>query len=187
MSSRSTDSPGMTPETPPSIGMIWAQTPRGVIGASGAMPWRVPEDMAHFRAVTSGHPVIMGRRTWLSFPAKFRPLPDRTNIVLTSDSAWADTPKATGAEAVASLAEALDQAKDSPGAAEIWIIGGGQVYAQALELAQLAVITVIDSNAEGDTYAPELGADWTFERADPASGWHRSSQGERYRFTWWRR
>lgn len=151
------------------------------------MPWHVPEDMAHFRAVTSGHPVIMGRRTWLSFPAKFRPLPERTNIVLSSDPAWPDSVEAVAAVAVASLSAALKKAEQTPGSEQIWIIGGGQLYRQALALADTAVITVIDSTAEGDTYAPELGAEWTFERADPASGWHQSAHGERYRFTWWRR
>lgn len=171
----------------PSIGMIWAQTPSGVIGSGGTMPWQVPEDMAHFRTVTSGHPVIMGRRTWLSFPAKFRPLPGRSNFVLTSDADWADSPEAAGAVVANSLEAALEAAAAAPGGEQIWIIGGGQIYRQALPMADAAVITVIDSAAEGDTYAPELGSDWTFERADPASGWHESSRGARYRFTWWRR
>lgn len=169
------------------IGVIWAQTPSGVIGAAGTMPWHVPEDMAYFRAVTSGHPVIMGRRTWLSFPAKFRPLPGRTNIVLTSDPEWGGTEEAVGATAVASLAQALAVAESAPGAEEIWIIGGGNVYTQAMELADTAAITLIDSAVAGDTFAPQLDASWTLEGMDPASGWHESSRGERYRFTRWRR
>ena len=71
-----------TRPTEPVIAMIWAQTPGRVIGRDGTMPWHVPEDLAHFRAHTHGHPVIMGRRTWESFPARFRPLPGRTNIVV---------------------------------------------------------------------------------------------------------
>ena len=71
-----------TRPTEPVIAMIWAQTPERVIGRDGTMPWHVPEDLAHFRAHTHGHPVIMGRRTWESFPARFRPLPGRTNIVV---------------------------------------------------------------------------------------------------------
>lgn len=174
-------------DTPPVIGMIWAQTQRGVIGAAGTMPWQVPEDMAHFKRTTSGHPVIMGRRTWLSFPKKFRPLVDRSNIVLTSDPEWASTEEAQGAIVVTTLPEALEAASHSPGAEEIWIIGGGQVYAQALGLATLAVITVIDSDVEGDTFAPELGPEWQLERSEPQSGWERSAKGADYRFTWWRR
>ena len=66
------------------VGMIWAQTPDRVIGRDGTMPWHLPEDLAHFKEHTLGHPVIMGRRTWESFPERFRPLPGRTNIVITS-------------------------------------------------------------------------------------------------------
>ncbi|ABY22698.1 dihydrofolate reductase [Renibacterium salmoninarum ATCC 33209] len=169
------------------IGVIWAQTPSGVIGSDGNMPWRVPEDMTYFREMTSGYPVIMGRRTWLSFPAKFRPLPDRTNIVLTSDSEWAATPEAAGSQAVSSLDEALALARDAPGSEKIWVIGGGQVYEQTLELAEVASITIIDSQVAGDTFAPQLAGSWTLDRMDPASGWHQSTKGERYRFTIWRR
>ncbi|AJT41775.1 dihydrofolate reductase [Psychromicrobium lacuslunae] len=171
----------------PLIGMIWAQTQRGIIGAGGTMPWHVPEDMAHFKRTTSGHPVIMGRRTWLSFPQKFRPLVDRSNIVLTSDPDWANTDEATGATVVATLSEALAAAEHSPGAEEIWIIGGGQVYAQALDLATLAVITMIDSEVEGDTFAPKLGPEWQLERSEPETGWHLSAKGASYQYTWWRR
>lgn len=151
------------------------------------MPWNVPEDLAHFRKLTSGHPVIMGRRTWLSFPARFRPLTGRTNIVLSSDPDWQSTDEAASAKVVSSLDEAFALAEMAPGAEQIWIIGGGQVYAQAMELADLAVVTIIDSTAEGDTFAPTLDASWTLDRMDPASGWHASTRGGRYRFTWWRR
>ena len=75
-----------TRPTEPAIAMIWAQTPERVIGRDGTMPWHVPEDLAHFRAHTHGHPVIMGRRTWESFPARFRPLPGRRNVAVTSSA-----------------------------------------------------------------------------------------------------
>ena len=79
------------PPAQPCLGAIWAQTDAGIIGRDGTMPWRAPEDLAHFKTVTMGKPVIMGRRTWESFPPRFRPLPERTNIVIsrsiTSDSA----------------------------------------------------------------------------------------------------
>ena len=88
---------------PGSLGLIWAQARGGVIGAGGTMPWHLPEDLAHFRAATMGAPVIMGRRTWESFPDRFRPLPGRRNIVVTRDPEWADA----GAEAAGSLDEAL--------------------------------------------------------------------------------
>ena len=66
------------------MGLVWAQTTAGVIGKDGDMPWHLPEDMKHFTRLTTGHPVIMGRKTWLSFPDKYRPLPGRTNIVVTT-------------------------------------------------------------------------------------------------------
>ena len=90
----------------PVIGMIWAQTEDGVIGRDGGIPWQVPEDMAHFKATTTGHPVIMGRRTWESFPPAFRPLPDRTNIVISSSGV--DLP---GAVVVDSLDAAFHAAR----------------------------------------------------------------------------
>ncbi len=177
----------------PSIGMIWAQTPSGVIGSGGTMPWNVPEDMVHFRTLTSGHPVIMGRRTWESFPEQFRPLPGRTNFVLTATGARDSKGFPDGSVLVTdgkhgrALEKAIELARNAPGSEQIWIIGGGQVYAQAMELADLAVVTIIDSEATGDTFAPALDASWTMDRMDPASGWHESSRGERYRFTRWRR
>ena len=79
------------------VGLIWAQTRGGVIGRDNAIPWRVPEDMALFQRITAGHPVVMGRRTWDSLPARFRPLADRRNIVITRQPDWS----ADGAERTA--------------------------------------------------------------------------------------
>ena len=86
------------------LGLIWAEARGGVIGKDGAMPWHVPEDLAHFRAATMGDPVIMGRRTWESFPPRFRPLPGRRNIVVTRNDSWQDD----GAERAVSLDQALE-------------------------------------------------------------------------------
>ncbi len=171
--------------TRPIVGMIWAQTRQGVIGKDGGMPWHLPEDMAHFKRVTTSHPVIMGRRTWESFPAKFRPLPERTNIVITGQPDWAGTPEAAGAVVVHSLEDALVEAQFSPGGNEVWIIGGGRVYSQALEHANVAAITVIDSDTGGDTGAPQLGPEWTFRGGSPVAGWHTGKNGTRYRYTLW--
>src|SRR6186997_2452356 len=85
------------------LGVVWAQTSTGVIGRDGGMPWRLPEDMRHFTRLTTGHPVIMGRKTWESFPDQYRPLPGRTNIVITRQEGWGETPIAKGAVAVKSL------------------------------------------------------------------------------------
>ncbi|MCR1162719.1 dihydrofolate reductase [Paenarthrobacter sp. UW852] len=169
------------------IGMIWAQTKAGVIGKDGSMPWHLPEDLKHFSQLTTGHPVIMGRKTWESFPAKYRPLPGRTNIVVTRNAEWASTPEAEGALVVSSLDEALLESQFAPGGQKVWIIGGAQIFEQSMNLANLAVVTIIDADFDGDTFAPELGDDWTFDTMAPAEGWLTAKNGTNYRFTSWRR
>ncbi len=169
------------------IGMIWAQTKAGVIGKDGSMPWHLPEDLKHFSQLTTGHPVIMGRRTWESFPEKYRPLPGRTNIVVTRNSEWASTPEAEGALVVSSLDDALLESQFAPGGQKVWIIGGAQIFEQSMNLANLAVVTIIDADFDGDTFAPELGNDWTFDTMAPAEGWLTAKNGTNYRFTTWRR
>ncbi|MET4093120.1 dihydrofolate reductase [Arthrobacter sp. UYCu712] len=169
------------------LGVVWAQTSSGVIGKDGGMPWKLPEDMLHFSRLTGGHPVIMGRKTWESFPDKFRPLPGRTNIVITRKEGWGGTPEADGALAVKSLDEALLESQFAPGHEVVWIIGGGEIFAQSMDLADVAVITTIDTTAEGDTYAPDLGYDWTAGASLPADGWLTADNGTRYRINLWRR
>jgi len=137
------------------VGLIWAQTPDGVIGADDGIPWRLPEDMAHFRAATLGHPVVMGRRTWDSLPARFRPLPGRRNIVLTRDPDWS----AEGAERADSVARAIGLAAEGS-ATTVWVIGGGEIYRAALPYATTLSVTEVDVTVEGDTYAPALDAGW---------------------------
>lgn len=149
----------------PEIAAIWAQTKDGVIGHDGAMPWHVPEDFAHFRETTMGHPVIMGRRTWESFPAKFRPLPGRTNIVITSSPQSVTATAGTeDAVVVNSYEAAVEKAKGAEGGELIWVIGGGQLYRYALQHGQhpvtRAVVSVLELTVEGDTHAPELGSGW---------------------------
>ncbi|WP_125615303.1 dihydrofolate reductase [Specibacter cremeus] len=175
------------PRPVPFIGMIWAQTTDGVIGRDGGMPWHLPEDLAHFKRTTAGHPVVMGRKTWDSFPARFRPLPDRTNIVVTAQPGWAGTPEAGGAVVVHSVPQALEEARRSPGAEEIWVIGGGQVFGQVLAQATVAVVTVINTDVPGDTQAPPLGPGWSLRDAAPADGWHTSGNGTEYRIVTWAR
>ncbi|HWJ84499.1 MAG TPA: dihydrofolate reductase [Cellulomonas sp.] len=163
-----------------SLGLIWAQSPGGVIGRGNELPWRVPEDSAHFRRVTSGHPVVMGRSTWESLPERFRPLPGRDNIVLTRTPGY----EAPGAVVVGSLADALVVV----GMRDAWVIGGGAVYAQALELAERLEVTVVDIDVEGDTWAPAVGEGWELVRREPDEGWLHSSVDEvPYRFESWRR
>jgi dihydrofolate reductase len=155
------------------IGLIWAQAANGIIGRGNAIPWHLPEDMAHFRTVTAGATVVMGRRTWESLPARFRPLPGRRNVVLTRDPAW--TPE--GAELAHDLAAAL-------AAGDVWVIGGADVYRTALPLADVLELTEIREAIDGDVHAPHLPAGWVLESCDPPDGWHESSAGLHYR---WRR
>lgn len=169
------------------IGMIWAQTVDGVIGHEGSMPWHLPEDMAHFKNTTWGHPVIMGRRTWDSIPARFRPFAGRTNIVLTSDDATTAEATDAGAAVVHSLQEGLDAAAGAEGAEEIWICGGGEVYAAYEPLADTALVTVINSHVAGDTHAPPLPADWKLALREPAEGWLTGANGTEYRHELWER
>lgn len=169
----------------PVIGMIWAQTVDGVIGRDGSMPWHLPEDLAHFKRTTEGHPVIMGRRTWESFPEKYRPLPGRTNIVVSRQEL--DRSDYPGAVVVGSLEQALREARGSEGADEIWVIGGGQVYAEAAEHANAALVTVIDTAVEGDTYAPVLAQSWNLAGVEPSEGWTTARNGTRFRISLWTR
>jgi dihydrofolate reductase len=139
------------------INLIWAQARNRVIGKSGTMPWHLPEDLAHLKRTTLGYPVIMGRKTWDSIPPKFQPLPGRTNIVLTRQTDW----HVNGAQRSSDLREALlfcEQLASKPSA--VWVIGGAQIYAQALPLAHKVVVTEIDAAFEGDAFAPELGKEW---------------------------
>lgn len=180
-------SSGEVAETLNGIGLVWAQTGSGVIGKGGTMPWHVPEDLQHFSRLTTGHPVIMGRKTWESFPAKYRPLPGRTNIVVTRQRGWADSPEARGAVAVSSLDAALLESQFAPGGQNVWIIGGGEIYRQSMDIANVAVVTVIDSDTDGDTFAPEFGEAWNLEAKEPAEGWLTSKNGTNYRIATWRR
>ncbi|MGV9675247.1 dihydrofolate reductase [Nocardia sp. NPDC003482] len=151
------------------IGLIWAQTPRGVIGVDNTIPWRVPEDSAHFREVTRGFPVIMGRKTWDSLPARFRPLPGRRNIVVTRQPDWS----AEGAERAGSVEAALRLAD-----ASAWVMGGGEIYCAAMDHATELMVTEVDLEVSGDAHAPEIGPEWS---VDSDTGWRESSAGPRYR------
>ncbi len=135
------------------IHLIYARARNGVIGRNNTLPWRLPEDMAFFRSCTMGSPVLMGRKTWDSLPARFRPLPGRHNLVLTRQASWS----AVGAQRVATLDDAL--AACPPGAV-LWVIGGAEIYALTEPVASRVVATEIDADFEGDAYAPKLGPQW---------------------------
>lgn len=141
------------------INLIWAQAHHRVIGHQGKMPWHLPEDLAHFKRTTQGCPVIMGRKTWDSLPLRFRPLPGRQNVVISSDAQARENLKKNGCSPLQNLDEALSFCEQS-GHAEVWVIGGAQIYAQALPLAHKLVITEIDAAFEGDAFAPTVDDVW---------------------------
>ncbi len=136
----------------PRITLVVAMARNRVIGRAGRLPWRLPADLRHFKAVTLGKPVIMGRRTWESLG---RPLPGRRNIVLSRTPGY----QAPGAEVVSSLCKALLATAEAP---EVMVIGGARVYERALPVADRIHLTEVDAEPEGDTRFPELPADeWT--------------------------
>jgi dihydrofolate reductase len=131
------------------LSLIWAMGHNQVIGIDNKMPWHLPAELAYFRKVTTGHPIIMGRRTFESINSK--PLPRRTNIILTRDQAFT----AEGVVVLHSVEQVLQQYGDS-GA---FVIGGTQIYEQFLPVAEHLYITMIDQEFEGDTFFPEIK--WT--------------------------
>jgi dihydrofolate reductase len=163
----------------PALGMIWAQARDGVIGRDGDIPWHLPEDLAHFRRVTHGDAVIMGRTSWDALPKGYRPLPGRRNIVLSRLPGFV----APGAEVVSSLEAALARVAGEPA----WICGGATVYAEAMPTADLLVVTDVDVTVSGDAFAPAIGPDWTLVRREPSDGWWTGRGGLPYRFSWYER
>lgn len=152
----------------PRLGLIWAEAAGGVIGAAGGMPWHVPEDLAHFKGVTLGAPVVMGRRTWDSLPERFRPLPGRENIVITRQREWS----ADGATRAADVDDALR------GLTTAWVIGGAEIFRQVIDRADRLEVTELDLHVDGDAFAPSR-AGW--RRVDEGE-WRTSRTGIRYRF-----
>src|SRR6201997_1970157 len=156
------------------VGLIWAQSASGVIGRAGDIPWRLPEDMSRFKQVTTGHTVVMGRRTWESLPARVRPLPGRRNVVLSRQADF----MADGAEVLDSLEQALTSSETEP---ETWVIGGAQIYLLALPLATRCEVTEVEIDLprdDDDALAPVLDETWQAETGE----WLVSRTGLRYRF-----
>lgn len=150
--------------------LIWAQSTSGVIGRDGTIPWQLPEDMARFKDLTMGYTVVMGRRTWESLPARFRPLPGRRNIVLTRNPQY----QADGAEVITSLDEVL-------ALPDTWVIGGSEIYHLAMPAATRCEVTEVEIDLrleDEDALAPMLDESWL----GTAGAWQDSSSGLRYRF-----
>jgi dihydrofolate reductase len=157
------------------VGLIWAQSATGLIGRAGAIPWRLPEDLARFKNLTLGHTVVMGRRTWESLPARVRPLPGRRNVVLTRQADY----MAEGAHVMSSLDDALS-------GADVWVIGGAEIYVLALPHAARCEVTEVDLQLpwqDDDAMAPVLDEGWVAEDGD----WQVGDSGLRYRFSSYQR
>lgn len=136
---------------PELISLVVAHSRNRVIGRDGGLPWRLPGDMRHFRELTRGHAVLMGRRTFQSLPDPFRPLPGRRNLVLSSDPGFGPA----GAEVFGDLASALEAC-----AGECFVIGGAVTYEEALPLSGRLYATEIDAEIDGDVFFPEIDEGW---------------------------
>jgi dihydrofolate reductase len=141
------------------LSLVVAYARNGVIGRDGGLPWHLPTDLKHFRELTGGGTVLMGRRTWGSIPEKFRPLPGRRNLVLSRDAGFA----APGASVFGTLDEALAAC-----GGDCFVIGGGATYLETLPLAGEVWATEIDADVEGDTVFPALdAASWSLADSLP--------------------
>ena len=148
------------------ITIIAAVARNGVIGAGGRMPWHLPDELAHFKATTMGHTLLMGRRTFESIG---RALPGRRSVVVTRDVAW----QHAGVETAHSFAEAIALA--GPGD-EVFVAGGAQVYAEAIPYAHAMVLTEVDAEPEGDTWFPQWDrSQWSEESRESHDGWSRAT------------
>ena len=137
------------------ISLIAAMTQNRVIGKDNDLPWHLPDDMKFFQNTTKGHVVIMGRKNYDSLPPKFRPLPNRTNVILTRQSGFS----ADGCLVVSSLEEALELAR-TQNEEEVFVIGGGQVYQEAIAQSDRLYLTEIQTELKGDTHFPEFDDSW---------------------------
>ena len=129
------------------------------IGKDNTLLWHLRDDLMRFKKLTIGHPCIMGRKTWESIPEKFRPLPGRTNVILTRDKSYS----AKGALVTDSIEDAIDKAKNAHGGDEIFIIGGAQIYKEAMPLADRLYVTEVDTDIDGDAFFPEYANLFTKE------------------------
>jgi dihydrofolate reductase len=159
------------------LSLIAALASNRAIGKDNALLWHLPEDLRHFRETTRGKPVIMGRKTWESLPEPFRPLPGRHNIVVSRDLAY----QANGATLAGSLADAVRQALDAD---EVFIIGGAQLYREALPLADRLYLTEIAQDFDGDVFFPDFSPhDWQEISRQPGE----ASSGLRFAFVVYQR
>ena len=156
------------------ISLIVAMDRKRLIGRDGRLPWRLPDDMQWFRQQTMGKPVIMGRKTYESLPARFRPLPGRGNIIVTRNRLY----QAEGAAVVHTLTDALAAAGEAP---EVMVVGGAQLYARLLPQADRLYLTLIDAEFAGDAHFPEIDpAEWQEISREE----HEADGRHAHRFSW---
>lgn len=147
------------------LSLIAAISSNSCIGNNGTLPWDLPEDMAHFRNMTKGKPVIMGRKTWESIPEKHRPLPKRTNVIITRQT---DYPAPEGVLVFDTIDAAIDSQQN---AEEVMIIGGTQIYEQTIDCADRLYITHVDQHVDGDSFFPEIDeANWNVLESKEGDG-----------------
>lgn len=154
-----------------SLTLIWAMAKNRVIGRDNKLPWRLPSDLAFFKAQTTGKIIVMGRKTWESMGSK--PLPNRTNLVLTRDKAF----KPKGAEAIYSIEQVLELSKEQ----EVMIIGGSEIFLLFLPLADRLLVTLINEEIEGDVVMPDFDLS-KFELTDEKQGVRDEKNPYDYRF-----
>jgi dihydrofolate reductase len=154
------------------ISIVVACSNNNVIGKSNGLPWYLPADLRRFKELTTGHTVAMGRKTYESIPEKFRPLPHRKNIIITRDQNFS----ATGATVVHSIQEAIEAA----GNEELYIIGGAEIYRQAMSIADRIYLTEVDANIDGDTFFPNINLEeWHETTREP----HEKDEKNPYDYT----
>lgn len=147
------------------------------IGRDGALLWHIPDDLKHFKALTSGHAVIMGRKTWESLPPRFRPLPNRVNIIVTGNQDFT----AKGAIVTHSVEEAFKAGEMQSSSDTVFVIGGGILYREALPYADTLYLTLIEGNEEGDVYFPPYEDRFSLQSTTAGEG------TPAHRFTVWKR
>lgn len=144
------------------------------LGKDNELLWHIPDDLKRFKTLTDGHPVIMGRKTWESLPLRARPLPNRTNIVITRQPAY-DAPAAV---VVDSLEIAFEKARESVGAEEIFVMGGGEIYREALPHTDRLYLTLIDEEKDGDVFFPKFENEFKNKIEEELRGW------ENLKYSW---
>jgi len=158
------------------LSIIVAAAENNVIGKDNTLIWSLPADMKFFKDTTKGHPIITGRKNYESIPEKYRPLPDRTNIVVTRQPDY----KAPGAIVVSSIDEAIQYTKQHFANEEVFVIGGAEIYKQTLSLCDKIYLTRIHHSFEGDAFFPELPpTDWTLTEEKE----HLADEKNKYPFT----